>query len=1118
MKCPRCQNENPPGSKFCLGCGTHLGTSCHACGNSLPAGSGFCNRCGAPVTSDLGRETGVATPAAYTPKHLAERILTSRAALEGERKQVTVLFADLKGSMELLADRDPEEARTILDPVLTLMMEAVHRYEGTVNQVMGDGIMALFGAPLAHEDHAVRACYAALRMQEAMKRYAEAARQGHGVNVQIRVGLHSGEVVVRAIGSDLHMDYTAVGQTTHLAARMEQLASPGSIVLTSATMELVEGLVAARSLGAVPVKGLAERVTVYELAAAGPALTRLQAAARRGLTRFVGRETEWEQLRRGQELTGAGHGQVTALVGEAGVGKSRLAYEFTHFARRQGWRVIEAAAASYGQATSYLPVIQLLQGYFQIDRRDDQQTVREKVTGKVLSLDRALDPSLSPLLSLLDVSLVDDAWTKLEPPERRLRTLEAIRRLLLRESLGQPLLLVFEDLHWIDSESRTVLESVIEGLPGARLLLLVTYRPEYQHTWGDKTYYTQIRIDPLPPTEVERFLETLLGQDRTLDQLRRLLMDRADGNPFFLEESVRALAETGRLVGQPGAYRLSQPLEDLHVPASIQALLAARIDRLSLEDKRLLQVAAVIGMDSSLGLLQEATDLAEDDLRHGVARLQAAELLYEARLFPDLEYSFKHALIHEVAYGALVQSRRRELHARIVQGIEHLYPDRQAEHVERLAYHAVRGGLWDKAVAYLREAGMRAAMRSAYREGLDAFEQALRALSELPESRALQAQAIDIRLDARAVLAPLGQYRRILEYMREAETFARQLGDQRRLGLVLADMGARLRNVGEHQRALAASREAMEIATDLGDTSLRVEATYRLAQTQFAVGDFGQATVLFEQTVRTLANESVSRSLPPFFLAWPRAWLALTFSHLGHFSEALDHAAEALRIAESVEHPHTLIEAHGAVGGVSLERGELPTAVRVFEKAIALSRARGVTDTNILSGLGHGYALSGRLSEALPLLEEAARSETSISAMASGQAVRMSRLAEAYLGAGRADEALERAHDAVELARAHDERANEAIGLRVLADILIRGARLEAPKAEECYAASLTVATELGMRPVVAHCHLGLGGLYRRVGDPERAREHIGQATSMYREMQMPYWLEHADLEFTKLG
>jgi class 3 adenylate cyclase len=478
MKCPRCQQENPPQAKFCLECATPLAPRCTNCGTQLPAGAKFCFECATPVSA-LGSAPQFATPDAYTPKHLAERIINSKAAVEGERKQVTVLFADLKGSMELLADRDPEEARKILDPVLELMMEAVHRYEGTVNQVMGDGIMALFGAPIGHEDHAVRACYAALRMQERVKRYCEGLRSSHGIEVQIRVGLNSGGVVVRSIGSDLHMDYTAVGQTTHLAARMEQLATPGSIRLTADTLRLAEGYVAVKPLGPFPVKGLVTPVDVYEATGEGAVRSRLQAAKARGLTRFVGRDAEIEQLSKALEQARAGHGQLVATVGEPGVGKSRLFHEFIHSSRIVDCLVLESGSVPFGKATNYLPVIDLLKSYFKAHDREDHRELRAKITGKLLTLDRALEPILPALLALLDVPVEDAQWHALDPPHRRQRILDAVKRLLLRESQVQPLLLVFEDLHWVDSETQTFLDWVVESLPTASLLLLVNYRPEY---------------------------------------------------------------------------------------------------------------------------------------------------------------------------------------------------------------------------------------------------------------------------------------------------------------------------------------------------------------------------------------------------------------------------------------------------------------------------------------------------------------------------------------------------------------------------------------------------------------------------------------------------------------
>ena len=674
----------------------------------------------------------LATPELYTPKHLAQKILTSKTALEGERKQVTVLFADLKGSMELLADRDPEEARKLLDPVLEHMMEAVHRYEGTVNQVMGDGIMALFGAPLAHEDHAVRACYAALRMQELVMRYAEEARHAHGVNVQIRVGLNSGEVVVRSIGSDLHMDYTAVGQTTHLAGRMEQLASPGSILLTlihPGARRRLRGGQGARSRAG---QGARRPRGGLRGDGAGPARTRLQAGARRGLTRFVGRDPELEQLRRAQQLAGDGHGQVVAVVGEAGVGKSRLVHEFSHSHRLQGWRVLESASVSYGKATSYLPVIDLLKGYFKIQDRDDLREIREKVTGKLLTLDRTLEPTLPGLLALLDVPVDDAAWQTLAPAARRQRTLDAVKGLLLREAREQPLLVIFEDLHWIDSETQALLDGLVESLGSARLLLLVDYRPEYQHAWSSKTSYSQLRLDALPAESAGELLDALLGDDPGLAPLKQLLVKR--GNPFFLEETVRTLVETKALAGERGRYRLTHPVQAIQVPPTVQVMLAARIDRLLPEDKHVLQTASVIGKNVPFALLQAIADLPDEALRRGLDHLRAAEFLYETGLYPNPEYSFTHALTQDVTYGGLLQERRHELHARIVEAIETLHADRLGEHIERLAHHAGRAQLREKAVDYLRQAGLKAAARSALRDARTWFEQALGVLAALPDS------------------------------------------------------------------------------------------------------------------------------------------------------------------------------------------------------------------------------------------------------------------------------------------------------------------------------------------------------------------------------------------------
>src|SRR5882724_6104665 len=819
MQCAHCQTENRPGRRFCAEYGVPLALPCASCGFANEPGEKFCGGCGTPLTAaPRTPEPRTSSLQTYTPAHLAEKILAARSDLEGERKQVTVLFADIKGSTELIEGLDPEDARKLLDPALHAMMEAVHRYEGTVNQVLGDGIMALFGAPIAHEDHAARSCYAALAMQAALRRYGEAVRHSHGLEMQIRVGLHSGEVVVRTIGNDLHMDYSAVGQTTHLAARMEQLASPGSIRLTAATLRLVEGMVQVNALGPIPVKGLTEPVEVFELVGASAVRRRLQAAVVRGLTRFVGRETEIAALVQALALAGTGHGQVVAAVGEAGVGKSRLLYEFIHSHHTQGWLALEATSVSYGKATPYFPVVDLLKRYMHVEDGDEPRTVQAKVTGHLLTLDEALQETIPALLALLDALPADSPLLTLDPPQRRQRTLAALKRVLLRESQVQPLLLVFDDLHWIDSETQELLDSLVESLPTAHLLLLVNYRPEYQHGWGNKTYYTQLRLDPLPPASADQLLQALLGDDPSLAPLKQLLIARTEGNPFFLEESVRTLVETGMLVGESVAYRLAQPLHSMQVPATVQAVLAARIDRLSREDKHLLQCAAVVGTDVSLPLVQAIAELPEVALHRGLAHLQAAEFLYETRLFPEHEYTFKHALTNEVAYGNLLQERRRLLHAHIVEALEVLAGDRMAEQVERLAHHALRGEVWDKALEYCRQAGEKAMTRSAYHEAVGYFEQALRPLQHLPERRDTREQAIDLRLALRSALLPSNDSRRILAYLCEAEVLAAAIDDHRRLGHISGYLSVQFRNTGAYDQAIAAGQRALALAASGGDT------------------------------------------------------------------------------------------------------------------------------------------------------------------------------------------------------------------------------------------------------------------------------------------------------------
>ena len=1111
--------------------------TCLACGQVVPLPATFCPGCGQrlgalPVTMPL-PHPGVAltspqpayspaptgerrrgpmqerAPLAYTPTPLAEKIRTSRAALQGERKQVTVLFADLKDSLELIRGLDPEAAQQLLDPALHAMMNAVHHYEGTVNQVLGDGIMALFGAPIAHEDHTVRACYAALAMQAALRDYAAAVHRTHGLTLQHRIGLNAGEVVVRAIRNDLHMDYSAVGQTTHLAARLEQLAPPDSILLTAATLQLVEGFVRVKAVGVMSVKGLTAPVEVYELLGASGMRRRLQAATARGLTRFVGRQTELTILHAALAQAGAGHGQVVAVVGEAGVGKSRLLYEFVQAVHAQGWLVLDSAAVSYGQATPYFSVLDLLRRYCHLEERDDTRTIQAKVTEQVRTLDATLQDTIPVLLALLDALPADSPFLQLGASQRRQLTLLALKRVLLRESQVQPLLLVFEDLHWLDTETQALLESLSESLPTARLLLLINYRPEYRHDWGSKTYYTQLRLDPLPPASADAFLQSLLGDDASLAPLTPLLIERTEGTPFFLEESVRTLVETGVLVGEPGAYRLAQALPAIQVPATVQAVLAARIDRLPLEEKHLLQTAAVMGTEVPLALLQAVVELPDDVLRLGLMHLQDAEFLYETSLFPELIYTFKHTLTQEVAYGSLLHERRRTLHARIVATLEALARDRVVEQVERLAYHALRGEVWEKALAYSRQAGVKALTRSTYQEAVIAFEQALIALQHLPESRATHAQAIDLRFDLRMAFMPLGAFQRALDILREAEALARTIDDQRRLGWTAGYLTNLLWEMGDQEQAMASGQRALEIAAQLADYALQGMAYRYLSRAYHAMGDYRRALNGLRQTA------SSEHSL---------IFVVVCLAELGEFTEGIACGEAGIQSAETGGRAWggrawNLSAMCAAVGRLYLHKGDLHQAIPLLERSLELCQDAYIPLMFPYSAapLGAAYALSGRLAEARPLLEQAVEQAATMKRMVD-YALWVAWLSEAVLLAGHLEEAHDFAQRALECSLTYKERGHQAWILWLLGDIQAQRQPADTGPAEASYQQALALANKLGMRPLQAHCHRGLGTLYAVAGQWEQARTELSTAIVLYRDMDMTFWLPQTEAALAQMA
>jgi tetratricopeptide (TPR) repeat protein len=715
---------------------------------------------------------------------------------------------------------------------------------------------------------------------------------------------------------------------------------------------------------------------------------------------------------------------------------------------------------------------------------------------------------------LLDVLPEDSPFLQLEPPQRRQRTLDALKRVLLRESQVQPLLLVFEDLHWIDTETQALLDTLVESLPTARLLLLVNYRPEYQHGWGSKTYYTQLRLDPLPPASAADVLQALLGADPSLVPLKQLLIARTEGNPFFLEESVRTLVETGVLVGAPGAYRLGQPLAYIQVPATVQAVLAARIDRLPLEEKWLLQTVAAIGTDVSFPLLQAIAELPEATLHRSLAHMQAAELLYETSLFPEQVYTFKHALTHEVAYGSLLQERRRLLHARLVATLEQRHADRLAEQVEPLALHAFRGAVWDKAVTYGQQAGARAADRAAFRAAATCYEQALTALGQLHDTPATRGLAIDLRLGLGGTLVRLGEYERGLALFREAEALARTRDDRPRLARVLAHLVDALMVRADLAGALAVGQQALALATALGDLALQGRASISLGQAYWSIGDYGRAAELFRWNVQA-RDPGTGRPDRPYQIA-SLAWLAQVLSQFGQFAEGRRHGEEALRRATAEGRGGESMFAHGCLGRLYLAQGNLVAAVRVLNQGLALCRAADEWNVGIpnAAALGYACALVGRLAEGRALLEEALREGSRMGAL-HNQSRYVAWLSAVCLLTGRVDEAFQHARQALALPRQYGERGHEAFALCQLGAVHAQADQPEVAQSAARYREALAEA--LGMRPLQAHCHHGLGTLYARSGQREQARTELSTAIDLYRAMAMTFWLPQAEVALAQV-
>jgi class 3 adenylate cyclase/tetratricopeptide (TPR) repeat protein len=1100
MLCANCGSDNPDDARFCEQCGRKLELTCPACDAPVSPGARFCKQCGAGLSATT-LHSGLKTAPTFAEEGI--RLFADRIGTEvpdGERKTVTALFADIKGSMELMEGLDPEEARTIVDPALKLMIDAVYRYGGFVVQSTGDGIFALFGAPVAHEDHPQRALYSALRMHELMRHYGEHLRADKGLNLQLRIGVNIGEVVVRTIQTGTeHTEYSPIGHSTSLAARLQTLATPGSTVINGNMRALVEGYFQLRGLGPTRIKGVSEPVELFEVTGLGPLRTRLQQAAGRGLTKFVGREREMEALRHAVTLAKEGRGQLVAAMAEPGVGKSRLFYEFK-LRSQSSWMVLEAFSVSHGKASAYLPVVELLYGYFGIDANDDGRKRREKVNGRIVTLDPALEDTRSYLFALLGLVEGDDPLAQMDPQNRRRRTQDAIKRILLRESLNQPLMLIFEDLHWIDAETQAFLNLLAEGIANAPVLLLVNYRPEYTHQWGSKTYYTQLRLDPLAKESADAMLSAIVGNDASLVPLKRLIAEKTEGNPLFMEEIVLSLFEDGALA-RNGEVKLAKPLASLRIPPTVQGILASRIDRLPPDEKDLLQTVAVIGTEFKLGVVRAISGKPDDELNRMLNDLQLAEFIYEQPAADDIEYTFKHALTHDVAYRSVLTERRRLLHERTAQTIEHLFAERLEDYLTELAYHFDNGGNAAKAVEYLGRSGQRAAEQGAHSDAIGCFTRALELLARLPDGTARDRRELDLQMAlswssfmARGPRAPERESALIracglCEDLKENAKLMQVLVPLAHVRFIWGDFEL-AREVAE--RVLAMGEEAEAPATLAGAHNV-------LGSVRMASGQFAGARQHFERAVELL-GAGPSDYYGAYFAQNSPHMLVGVLIILGYPSTALSRADELLAAARRGSDPNSIAVHLVNYGLLHLMLRDTRTVAERANELIAIAIEHEMRINLLAANFFRGWATAatGRDEEGIG---EMRRSVSDL--MAAGYwpiAFMLPALAETCSKHGHVKEGLDWVAKGLATAEQTGVRMAEAELYRLKGELLMIKDESNVAEAERCLRTAIDVARRQGARLFEIRATASLGHLLHKTNRRDEARTMLAEIYNWFGE------------------
>ena len=1059
------------------------------------------------------------SPASYTPKHLADKILAARASLEGERKQVTVLFADVKDFTSISEKLDPEEVNDLISDCMVFLTEEIHRYEGTIAQFLGDGLLALFGAPIAHEDAPQRALYAALGMRERLRGYALKMKQ-RGIDFNMRIGLNTGLVVVGRIGDDLTMEYTAMGDTVNLASRMESTAQPGTIQVSEDTYRLTEGYFDFQPLGEIEVKGKKEPVKAYRLLGIGHIKTRLGVSEMRGLTPFVGRQRELDHLMRCYDQAKRGQGQVVGIVGEPGVGKSRLLLQLRAALPQGEYSYLEGDCHHYGETVAYLPILDILRAYFGIEEGEAEALSREKLKQGISQLDQRLMAMLPPLQDLLSLKVAEEQYLRLEPQLKQVRIFEAIWSLLIRESQNRPLVLAVEDLQWIDKTSEKFLSYIIARLGGARILLIILYRPEYSHSWGSKTYYSQIRVDELPLDASAEMVQAILKEGKAAQDLVRLILDRAAGNPLFMEEFTRSLVERGYIERKDGHYVLTVKPSDIQVPETVQGIISSRMDRLEKVLKETMQVASVIGREFAYRILQMLTGM-QDELRAYIFSLQELEFIYEKSLFPELEYIFKHNLTQEVAYNSLLLKRRREIHERTGKAIEELYNERLEEFYEVLAHHYSRSDNLEKAYEYLVLSGIKAGYGYSLWESYRFCKEAIQVLDRGPQTEENKRKGIEIRLFMAPVMTGIGYPEDFFQVLEEGERLARDLGDEGSMAMFYSHIGYGYALRGDPVRGIGYCEGALEQAEKVGDVALVAPIAWELCNVYGVSADYLKIVELSQKAIALIENTGTQAE--SFGQPWNMYAALLSINgfargYLGDFEAGQDMCEKGLRIAEAGGKPFDLAWSEFEFGILFSIKGDGENTVMHLQKSARVWEQAQVTSMIglVYNGLAYGYYFLGDPETARKQAELAIAiyTEAGITLLLSNMYQVLGRI---HLDSGDLKAALSYAELALNLAKKNGEKFDEGNSQMLLGRILGKEDLSQSDKAQEHILEGIKILEERKIVSNSSQGYLYLGELYADTGQREKALENLKKAESAFRKMGMEYYLRKTQSELAKL-